>query len=300
MTDGSKGIQRMQEVRGLPLLTITASVPQLAYKKHSVRSITQDFSPQPLVHSHWRSFSSCILSPGSSSIPCPRGIAASFLSGEMLSHGHHPGPAEAEGMGFPFSLLNAVASNPERWSCPKFDHFILAHTAASKKQQLNQNCFLAPEDLDFLNDNMLPCEEVEKWSCQPCHEVFKKKETEGNRKQKLPPHLPHRFIALTLVIVTNPHYSQQKTQSLRGSFCSRGWSCRYGCISGCNLLQLLPHSFQRGVTNLAQDSVGNQHTREETPLILSQTTRGSPSSSWMQLVSRGWGHVFHWSSKMLC
>lgn len=38
---------RKQEVRGLPLLTIIASVPQLAYK-YSVRSITQDFSPQPL------------------------------------------------------------------------------------------------------------------------------------------------------------------------------------------------------------------------------------------------------------
>lgn len=89
------------------------------------------------------------------------------------------------------------------------------HIAASIKQ-LNQNCFLAPKDLFFFNDNMLPCEGVEKWPCQPRHEGFKKKETAGNRKQKLPPHLPHHFIAFTSVIVIHPHHSQQRSKSLCG------------------------------------------------------------------------------------
>lgn len=55
-----------------------------------------------------------------------------------------------------------------------------------KKQQLNQNSFLAPEDLGFLNDNMLPCEEVEKWSCLTCHEVLKKKEMKGIENKNCP------------------------------------------------------------------------------------------------------------------
>lgn len=43
-----------------------------------------------------------------------------------------------------------------------FTPLIILQTAASIKLQLSQSYFLAPKDLFFFNDNMLPCEGVEK------------------------------------------------------------------------------------------------------------------------------------------
>lgn len=71
---------------------------------------------------------------------CYRDTAASFHSGEVLSHGHYPSLAEAEGLGFASLCLNAVASNPEHWSCPKFDHFIL-HTQQLQKTATKSKLF---------------------------------------------------------------------------------------------------------------------------------------------------------------
>lgn len=109
---------------------------------------------------------------------------------------------EAQGVSFPPQSFGAGGTT----SCAKFDYshvdywvpfFISKQTAVSIKQQLNQNCFLVPKDLFFLNDNMFLCEGVERWPCQPHHEGFKNKATAGNRKQELPAHLPHHFVAFT-------------------------------------------------------------------------------------------------------
>lgn len=57
------GGQRAPFAHTPSLLSITAPMPQPVYRKHSIRSITQEFCPCLLVPGHWRSFPSCSLSP---------------------------------------------------------------------------------------------------------------------------------------------------------------------------------------------------------------------------------------------
>lgn len=164
----------MQEVRRLPLLTITASVPQLACKQHSASSIIQDFSPQPLMHGPWPLEVLPLLHP----LPgIPQGCSSSMFwaltqcfscSGNtpcwsqgkcVMWHLNTDVPAEITVTGTlqPPSILRkwwdasqkrrgwiflpyALASNPEHCSCPRSDHFIV-HTQQHQKQATKSKLF---------------------------------------------------------------------------------------------------------------------------------------------------------------
>lgn len=165
-------------------------------------------------------------------------FAASFQAGEMLSYGPHPGSHRSRGDRF--SFLRLWCCSIKFWAlmlCKVWPlhRWVISGPSSScthssfNKTAVNSKLFSWSQSFVLFEYNMLPCEGVEKW---PHHEAFKKEETIRNRKQKLPPHLPHHFIAFTSVIVIHPHYSQQRTQSLCGSFHFSGRSYPYGCISG--------------------------------------------------------------------
>lgn len=61
--EGNAGGERVPFAHTPSVPNNTASVPQPVCKKHSMRSITQEFCPYPVVPGHWRPFTSCILSP---------------------------------------------------------------------------------------------------------------------------------------------------------------------------------------------------------------------------------------------
>lgn len=84
-------------------------------------------------------------------------VAASLHTGELLPDSLHS--CRSRGADFPPPGFDAGATIPYA----KFDHFTRglfgsphhpAQTMISVKQQLNQNCSLAPKNLFFLNDNM--------------------------------------------------------------------------------------------------------------------------------------------------
>lgn len=85
--------------------------------------------------------------------------ADSLHTGELQSDSPHSGPWRIRGVDFPPPGFDAGGAT----SCAKFDSFTSglfgsphhpAQTVISIKQQLNQNCSLAPKDLFFLNGNM--------------------------------------------------------------------------------------------------------------------------------------------------
>lgn len=58
--EGNAGGERAPFAHTPSMLSIAAPVPQPVYKSRSMRRITQEFCPYPLVSGHWRSFPSCI------------------------------------------------------------------------------------------------------------------------------------------------------------------------------------------------------------------------------------------------